>query len=629
MKLRWTWAVWAVLVMGLVRGLEGQKGEDLTLGAITQASRIGEVAFSPDGERIAFVSNHSGAAKIWVIGIGGGEPKQLVEGAGAESSPQWSPDGKQLAFLRAQGGQQDIWVVSGQGGTPTEVTHEKSGKHSIRWSPDGKQIAFISDKAKYQDVYVVAAAGGQTPRQLTQQTNEWDELRWAPTWSPDGKQIAFVSGRSSYYNDELWVIGNDGSGLEKITTGICLMGDPVWAPSGTAIAFNAVRNSEYWFEDMSELYVLEMAGHKLREIPTEQYVSDFEMAAHVYWSPDSTTLYYRNLSRGNTNLWTVGADGSHVATQMTYLEGAIPALDIAPNGNAAAFVRASSTSPGDLYVLPMIGGEPKQLTHWATHFAGMKPPVELSFRAKDGLYIHGYLYKPENAGSHKKYPGLVSVHGGGSNAYGNGFHGLEQYMASKGYSVLAIEYRGSSGYGRPFQLLSVGDWTRGQGWDAVAASDYLRSRADSNSKVGIYGGSYGGIMTMAAVTRDSSKFQAAAPFYGIYDWVAAYKDADRLGKIFLVTGFNNYTPLENPELYRADSTINFLQPITTPLLIEHGELDRRAPYTQVLELTDALKKANKKFEFFHYPDEMHGIHNPANYVDAYTRMEKFFNSYLR
>jgi len=231
--------------------------------------------------------------------------------------------------------------------------------------------------------------------------------------------------------------------------------------------------------------------------------------------------------------------------------------------------------------------------------------------------------------SGKKYPALVSVHGGGTNSYANGFHAMEQYLSQKGYVVLAIEYRGSSGYGRPFQLLSVGDWTRGQGWDAVAASDLLRSLPYCNGKVGIYGGSYGGIMTMAAITRDPSKFQAAAPFFGIYDWVAAYDDADRLGKIFLVTGFDGYRPEDNPEMYYRNSTINFLKDVNVPLLIEHGELDRRAPYSQALRLVDALKKQGKTFDFFHYPDEQHGIRRPQNFVDAYSRMEAWFAKYLQ
>jgi dipeptidyl aminopeptidase/acylaminoacyl peptidase len=355
-------------------------------------------------------------------------------------------------------------------------------------------------------------------------------------------------------------------------------------------------------------------------------VSDFEMNAHVFWSTNSKLIYFRNITRGDTNIWAVPVDSHGYATQITNFEGAMQSLDIA--GGTMAFTRATPVSPGDLWMLPTSGGTASQLTHWATQFRDVRPPVRLSFRSNDGLYMDGYLYKPKMEPG-KKYPGLVSVHGGGTNAYGNGFHGLDLYLAQKGFVVLAIEYRGSSGYGRPFQKLSVGDWTRGQGWDAVAASDLLRSLPYSSGKVGIFGGSYGGIMTMAAVTRDPSKFQAAAPFYGMYDWVAAYDDADRLGKIFLVTGFEGYRPEENPDMYYRNSTINFLKDVNVPLLIEHGELDRRAPYSQALRLVETLKKQGKTLEFFHYPDEQHGIRRPKNYVDAYTRMEAWFVKYLQ
>ena len=136
---------------------------------------------------------------------------------------------------------------------------------------------------------------------------------------------------------------------------------------------------------------------------------------------------------------------------------------------------------------------------------------------------------------------------------------FEQYLASKGYLVLAIEYRGSSGYGRQFQLASWGSWANEQGWDAVAASDYLRSLNESNGKVGIYGGSYGGIMTMAAVTRDSSKFQAAAPFYGIYDWANAFKDGDRLMKFWVVMGMKGNRPDE------IQAFISRIRPLTSSI----------------------------------------------------------------
>ncbi len=595
---------------------------ELTLAAIPSVVRAGDVALSHNGQTIAFVSSHGGASKLWLVPAKGGEPRALAEGA----QPQWSPDDKSIAFLGGRGtGQLDIWTIAAGGGTPARVTDDKSAKHGIRWSPDGKWIAYISNANKDQDIYVVNAKGGQ-PRQVTKKTNEWDEGRWAPEWSPDGKHLAFVSGKSDYYSDDLWIVDADGSNLRKLTTGVWVMGNPEWSPDGKLIAFNGNKKSEYWYEDMSDLYLYDVAADQLKQISMDTDVSDFEMNAHVFWSPDNKLIYFRNITRGDTNIWAVPVDGHGYATQITNFEGAMQSLDIA--GGKMAFTRATSVSPGDLWMLPTSGGTASQLTHWATQFRDIRPPERLSFRSNDGLYMDGYLYKPKME-SGKKYPGLVSVHGGGTNAYGNGFHGLDLYLAQKGFVVLAVEYRGSSGYGRPFQKLSVGDWTRGQGWDAVAASDLLRSLPYSSGKVGIFGGSYGGIMTMAAVTRDPSKFQAAAPFYGMYDWVAAYDDADRLGKIFLVTGFEGYRPEENPDMYYRNSTINFLKDVNVPLLIEHGELDRRAPYSQALRLVETLKKQGKTLEFFHYPDEQHGIRHPKNYVDAYTRMEAWFAKYLQ
>lgn len=600
----------------------------LTLRSITQVSRISDPEFSPDGRRIAFVSNHGGAGKIWLVGATGGEPKALVSGPGGESSPQWSPDGKKIAFLSGRGGQQDIWVSNVDGGEPARVTNEKSAKHGIRWSPDGTRIAYISDLAKTQDIYIVPANGG-TSKQLTDHTNEWDETRWAPAWSPDSKRIAFVSNRSEYYADDLWLVDADGTHLQKVTTNVRVMTDPIWSPDGKHIAFNAVRTWEFWFDDASDFYLVDMPERRFHQLKTDGYATDLNGALHMYWAPDSRTLYYRYNTRGNTNIWAVNIDGITVATQVSNGEGVVQGMAISPKGDQIALVRTTQTAPGELAVLPIGGGEERTITHWATHLSDVAAPVKVSFLSKGGLYIQGFLYTPNAATAGEKYPALVSVHGGGNNAFTNGFHGLEQYLAHKGYLVLAIEYRGSSGFGRGFQLASWGSWANEQGWDAVAAADYLRSRPDCSGKVGIYGGSYGGIMTMAAVTRDSSKFQAAAPFYGIYDWANAYKDGDRLMKFWVVMGMKGYKPDEDPQIYYQDSTVNFVDRISTPLLIEHGELDRRAPYPQSLELVEALKKHNKTFEYFHFPNEHHGIRNPDNFVAAYTRMEAWFDKYLK
>lgn len=601
--------------------------EELTLRSITRASQIGDPEFSADGRSIAFVSNHSGASKIWVVAASGGEPKLLILGNGEESSPQWSPDGTQIAFLARQDGQLDIWSVPAGGGQPIRVTNDKSAKHGIRWSPDGVRIAYISDRTKDQDIYVVDVKSKQV-RQLTEHANEWDETRWAPTWSPDGKRIAFASGRSEPFADDLWMVDGDGSNLIKVTSGIQVMTDPIWSPDGKYIAFNGGARHDFWFDDMSDIYLIEMPQRDARKLNLNTYVTNWNGFFHMYWGEDSRKLYFRYNERGDTNIWAVNVEGNGVATQLTRGEGAVLSMAVSPKGDRVALVRATQISPGELAVISTQGGEDTPLTHWATHFADVEKPERVSFRSTDGLYIEGYLYKPPRMEPGKKYPGLVQVHGGGNNANGNGFHPLELYLAKKGFIVLAIEYRGSSGYGRAFQLLSWGKWASEQGWDAVAAADFLRSLSYCSGKIGIYGGSYGGIMTLAALTRDSSRFQAAAPFYGIYDWATAYRDGDRLMRFWIVMGMKGYKPDENPEIYRRNSTINLVQNITTPLLIEHGELDRRAPYAQSLELVEKLKENHKVFQFFSYPNEEHGIRNPDNFVDAYTRVEAWFTKYL-
>ncbi len=605
------------------------RAEPLTLDGISKVSRISDVAVSPDGAQIAFVSNHSGHEKIWLIASRGGESKLLnTAGDTGESSPQWSPDGRQIAYLGSAQGKMEIFVEAARGGAPSQVTSDGSQKHAIRWAPDGKQIAYISNRDKFQDIYVVAAAAAQTPRKLTKQANEWDELRWAPAWSPDSKQIAYVSSKSDYFADDLWLLNVDGGAPEKLTSTITVMTDPQWSADGKYIAINAVQKQEFWFDDASDIYLVEIPSRELRKLKMDQYATDLNGGLHMDWGPDNRTLYFRYNVHGDMNLWAVNVEGNGVATQVTNGPGAIRSLSISPDGKFIALVRTTQTDPGDLSIVPTTGGEETRLTQWATKFDGIQDPVRIGYRSKDGLFIPAYLYKPKMEPG-KKYPALVSVHGGGNNAFADGFHGLEQYLAQKGYIVLAIEYRGSSGYGRQFQLESWGKWASEQGWDAVAASDYLRSLDSCSGKVGIYGGSYGGIMTMAALTRDSSKFQAAAPFYGIYDWTNAYKDGDRLMRFWVVMGMKGFKPEENPELYRMNSTVNFVDKITTPMLIEHGKLDRRAPFAQSTELIAALDKAHKKYEYFTFPDEQHGIRRPANYVAAYTRMEKWFDTYLK
>ena len=591
----------------------------ITLERIFGGPGVRDLAWSPDGKRLAGTVSGQGPARVTIFDAATGAATPVTEGSGAV----WSPDGGRLAFLR--GG--DVWTIDATGGTPSRLTTDKDDERLLRWSPDGRHIAFMSIRSGSQDVWVVPAAGG-APRKLTDKAMHHDDNRYGPTWSPDGKLVAFVSNRSKWEHDDLWVVPVDGGAARQVTKGVRVMSQPVWTADGRSIAFNAVADGEYWYGDMSDIYVAAANGNAApaRKVEMQVEASDRNGNQPIFLSGDGATAYFVFLQRGEANLWAVPAAGG-VATQMTEFGGNMQGIAFSPTANAFAFVHATPTQAGVLKVLPAAGGEPRTLATFGARFADIEPPASIVYRSFDGLYIPGFLFKPPHFDPAKKYPALVQVHGGGNNLTMNGFNGMEQLLAHRGYVVLAINYRGSSGYGRPFQDIATGDWGGNQARDAAAAADFLRAQPYTTGKVGIYGGSYGGITTMAAITLAPDTFDAAVPMRGIYDFAPAWDEADRLGKLFFEAGHKG-SPKQNPEAYRKSSSLARVEKIKTPLLVMHGGRDVRAPARQHVLLVEALKKHGKTFEERVYGDEAHGF-GAASQIDMYGRLIEFFDRHLK
>ena len=626
----WTKSSWMVslsVLTGLVPGILKAQ-EPLTLESMNRNVNTVSVAFSPAAPELAVVTDRSGTSKIWLMGADGSDAHMLVRDDHSEMSPVWSPDGERVAFLRSTDGAPDIWTVNRDGEGLRRITHDAERERALAWGPFGRRIAFLSDRSGHQDVFVVDVESG-TVEQITSETNPWDEFRWAPVWSPDGSAIAYVSNRSERWADDLWLVDLETGHGRKLTANLHVMSTPVWSPDGSTIAFNAVRESEFWYGDQSDIYLLDAASGEAERLDMNTHVSDGNGGVRMAWAPDSRSIFFRYQWEGDANIWRVGIEGG-VATKLTYEEGSFRNLSISGDGSAIAYVRSTPVRGGEVHVLDLAGGASVRLTEWFRPYAGVTAPDKISFRARDGKYVLGYLYLPSDFDPEADYPALVQVHGGGNNAYGNGFNPLEQFLAQQGFVILAIEYRGSAGHGREFQDLAAGEWAAGQGWDAVAAAKYLRSLPYTNGRIGIYGGSYGGIMTLAALTRDSEPFHAAAPLYGIYDWAGAYEHGDRLMQFWVIEGHFGFKPDENPDFYEHTASIRHLDRVRTdiPFLIMHGELDRRAPYQQSEELADALRSRGNPVEFHSYPDEGHGFRRPENQVHAYGRLLAFFEQHL-
>lgn len=601
---------------------QSTKSKALTIESIFggQTNGARQVSISPDGTLIAVTGDGPSGSGVFLVTPTESEgPKLWFQGNGAT----WFPDSRRVVFSR----QGDLWIARVGSTDVTQVTRDEANERSPSVSPDGKWIAFYSTRSGPQDIWLVPGDGSAGPKQLTQAAMAEDDPRFSPAWSPDSRQIAYISNKGDYWHDDVWVIDVASGKTRQVSKSLMAASSPAWSPDGRSLALLGSWKTGYWYEDLQDIWIVDAASGAERTVKMQVPATDWLHSLPVYWSGDGQQIYFVYHERGDLNLWSVPARGG-VATRITNERGALRSLETTAKGDAFVYIRSGPVEGPEAHYLTNVGGPPRRITRFADTWDAVREPQEVSFRSFDGLYIQGFLYLPPNMRAGAKYPALVQVHGGGTNSYLRTQNLLEHYLASKGYVVMAINYRGGSGFGREFQDLGVNDWATGQAHDAAIAADFMRSLPYVTGKVGIYGYSYGGIMTMATIARHPDKYDAAVPMAGIYDFGDALTNADRLGKIFTRTGHGG-PPDARKDVYARSNTLARVKDVKTPLLIMHGEADVRAPYRQYELAVGILKQHGKTFESKSYPGEPHGFRNPANRIDMYRRLEAFFDRYLK
>ena len=626
-------------------------------------------------------------------------PRALLPPGWNASTPRWSPDGNSIAFVSNHDEQDGIWVVKLDKPEPRFIAPITATNffityagESFSWSPDSRRIAYISAKAE--------ASGGDDPRvidriQYKSRTSFSDNRRthvWvveverpnplqltsglfydhAVSFSPRGDEILFLSNHEpdpdANNNSDIFAVDLNAQTRQLTLTKGCEY-NPVWSPDGKSIAYTATAREVTTIDSVAEdahLYVIPAAGGAGKELTTDQD----RRVRNPYWSADGRSIMYLAGDRGYTTIFRTGVDGGKVNRYSLFmLDGQLGgAFD---NGDSKqrtetnsaqalaqpfqitsfSFSNKSQTiNRGNVVesVFPFVitmgnAMRPSEL------FAGLGSlvplrrlsshndslmrslrvvlPEDFTFPSFDGTQIQGWLIRPPGCSSDRKCPLILSIHGGPHGMYGWTFNPTFQVYAARGYGVLYLNPRGSSGYGQKFSDGTINEWGGGDYRDLMAGVDEALKRNSwiDSARMGVTGGSYGGFMTNWIITQ-TPRFRGAVAVASLSNLISFYSTS--LYQDLIHAEFGGF-PWDNYDVLWQWSPLRYVRQVQTPTLFIHGENDNDVHITQAEEMFMALKRLGVQTVLVRYPREGHGLREPKHRVDALERTINWFDRYVK
>jgi dipeptidyl aminopeptidase/acylaminoacyl peptidase len=647
---------------------EEQTSVSAALQSLESVHALSEVAISPDGRRLVYgtaVAGTRGGSTVDVSALfltdshDGSHVQRLSACPGGvcdEHSVAWSPDGSQIAFVTTDSTEQPQLAVAAANGTGVHLITSAHGPlDTPRWSPDGKRLAFLysvgaprtpgplhplardagvlSSTVYEQRLAIIAASGGEPvlvgPADLN--VYEYD-------WSPEGRRFvvsaAHGSGDDNWWIAELDVLDAQSGAVTTLARPKVQIASPRWSGDGRRIAYIAGIMSDSGLTGGDVYLVSAAGGAPVNVTPglkasvqtitwngsaSHLTATEFAAGEEVLAAIDADARTQRELWRGPEMIWASG------------LLGFTPGdagVSLAKDDKFSAVIRQSYTSPPEVETGPP--GDWKPITHLNAAVQPLTGKATNIHWQSDEFSVQGMLIEPPSVKPGVRYPLVVKVHGGPASAHYPLFpaspDSYDAVLANQGYFVFKPNPRGSYGQGEAFTRANVRDFGYGDLRDVLSGLDaVLRTAPIDPARVGICGWSYGGYMTMWALTQ-TDRFKAAVAGAGLSNWLSYYGTNNIDTWMIPYFGASVY---DDPKVYERSSPLTFIKNVRTPTLLVGGDRDAEVPITQSYEYWNALRRLGVKTEFVVYPDEGHHFFKHADQVDVMQRVVAWFNTYLQ
>jgi len=656
-------AVWAAALVA-----QSALASPLTFDDFLGTGRLSDPQWSPDGEHIAFViteyslETNKGDSDIYIISAKGRDFRRLTHSEGRDNQPRFSPDGRSLAFTSSRSGESQIWLLPLDGGEARQLTTLSTGASSPQWTPDGGHIVFVSRvfpdcadddcnakrlqeekdkkvKAKVIDelfyvhwdewrddrrrhVFAVTVAGGRA-QDLTPYPHESPTIALGSghdvAVSPDGQEICVTVNTDKNaawsINNDLFVVPVTGGEWSRITENPANDNHPVYSPDGKYIAYRAMTRPDFE-ADRYRLKLYDRENDESLDISGDLADKLDRSVGSIAWSSDSKRIFVQCDDNGYHSIYRVEAKNGK-AKKLTD-EMYTSSLIVSPDGKSIAFLRQSATMPYELYVAKDDGDDAVNISRVnEERLAGveMNPLEPFYFEGAGGDRVQGWILKPPAFDPDEKYPLIFLVHGGPQGDWADIFHYRWNYQmfAAPGYVVVAINPRGSTGFGQEFTDQISGDWGGKVYEDLMLGLDFVLETYPfiDRNRMAAAGPSYGGYM-MNWFAGHTDRFKCLVNHDGVYNLESMFGATEELW----FPEWELYgTPWSNPDMYAKWSPHRFAAKfgeLKTPMLIVHGALDYRVPLTEGMQAFTAMQRQGVPSKFLYFPDEGHFVLKPLN-----------------